>query len=325
VTPLLDIADLSITYATASGPVRALKDVSLRIEKGEVLGLVGESGSGKSTLASAMMALLPANATISGRLAFNGADLFALDPEARRRLRGNGVAAIFQDPFTALNPATRIGAQLVEFQHHKTGIGHAERTRRAVAMLARVGISDPERRMRQYPFELSGGIRQRVLIAAALLTEPQLLVADEPTTALDATTEMQIIALLRASRALVDGAIVLVTHDMGLVADLCDRVAVMYAGELVEAGPTAEVVAHPRHPYTRALLACDPALITVQTRHFPTIPGQVPDPGIPRDGCAFAARCTEASGLCHTTPPPMVSIGIGDDGGDFARCHRLVA
>ena len=320
-TPLLDIADLSITYAAASGPVRALRNVSLTIAKGEVLGLVGESGSGKSTLASAMMALLPANAAVNGRLEFNGADLFALGPEARRRLRGNGVAAIFQDPFTALNPATRIGVQLIEFQHHKTGIGHAERSRRAVAMLGRVGISDPERRMRQYPFELSGGIRQRVLIAAALLTEPQLLIADEPTTALDATTEMQVVALLRASRALVDGAIVLVTHDMRLVADLCDRVAVMYAGELVEAGPTAEVVTRPRHPYTKALLACDPARIAGPVRRFPTIPGQVPDPAIPRDGCAFAARCTEASGICLTTPPPMVR----GDGGDFARCHRLVA
>ena len=320
-TPLLDIADLSITYAAAGGPVRALKGVSLRIEKGQVLGLVGESGSGKSTLASAMMALLPVNARATGRLTFNGTDLFALGPEARRRLRGNGVAAIFQDPFTALNPATRIGVQLIEFQHHRTDIGHAERSRRAVAMLGRVGISDPERRMRQYPFELSGGIRQRVLIAAALLTEPQLLIADEPTTALDATTEMQIVALLRASRALVDGAIVLVTHDMGLVADLCDRVAVMYAGELVEAGPTAEVVARPRHPYTRALLACDPSRIAGPTRRFPTIPGQVPDPAIPREGCAFAARCTEANGLCLTAPPPMVR----GHGGDFARCHRLVA
>jgi peptide/nickel transport system ATP-binding protein len=319
-TSLLDIADLSITYATSSGPVRALKGVTLSIEKGEVLGLVGESGSGKSTLASAMMALLPVNAEVSGRLEFNGADLFAMDHEARRLLRGNGVAAIFQDPFTALNPATRIGRQLVEFQHHKAASDQAERRRKAVAMLGRVGISDPERRMRQYPFELSGGIRQRVLIAAALLTEPQLLIADEPTTALDATTEMQIIALLRASRALVDGAIVLVTHDMGLVADLCDRVAVMYAGELVEAGPTEQVVNRPRHPYTRALLACDPAHIADATRRFPTIPGQVPDPAIPRLGCAFAARCSEANGTCLTIPPPIVR----GDGDDFVRCHRLV-
>jgi peptide/nickel transport system ATP-binding protein len=321
VAPLLDIVDLSIAYAAANGPVRALRDVTLRVERGEVLGLVGESGSGKSTLANAMMALLPANAEIAGRLEFNGADLFGLDHEARRRLRGNGLAAIFQDPFTALNPTTRIGRQLVEFQHHKTGVSRAERSRRAVAMLGRVGISDPERRMRQYPFELSGGIRQRVLIAAALLTEPQLLIADEPTTALDATTERQIIELLRASRALVDGAIVLVTHDMALIADLCDRVAVMYAGELVEAGPTKTVVTHPRHPYTRALLACDPALIAGPTRRFPTIPGQVPDPASPRHGCAFAARCSEADGICLAIAPPMVR----GDGSAFARCHRLVA
>jgi peptide/nickel transport system ATP-binding protein len=316
---LLEITRLSISYAGANGPVTALRDISLAVDKGEVLGLVGESGSGKSTLAGAMMALLPASATVTGRLALNGVDLFGLDAESRRRLRGNGVAAIFQDPFTALDPATRIGKQLVAFQHHRRDLNRAAREKRAVAMLARVGISEPARRMRQYAFELSGGIRQRVLIAAALLSEPELLIADEPTTALDATTEMQIVALLRESRALVEGAIVLVSHDLALVAALCDRVAVMYAGELVEAGPARDIVTRPLHPYTKALLACDPALIAGPTRRFPTIPGMVPDPASPRLGCAFAARCAGASEICSSVPPPSLH---GADG-SFARCHRL--
>jgi peptide/nickel transport system ATP-binding protein len=319
-TALVEIDALSVSYATRNGPVKALRDVTLAIGRGEVLGLVGESGSGKSTLASAMMGLLPDNAEITGRLAFDGTDLFALSEEGRRRLRGNGIAAIFQDPFTALDPTTRIGRQLEELQHHKTGLTRAARRERASQMLRRVGISDPERRMRQYPFALSGGIRQRVLIAAALLTEPALLIADEPTTALDATTEMQIVELLRAGRALVDGAIVLVTHDMGLVAELCGRVAVMYAGELVEAGPAAAMVTHPRHPYTRALLACDPTLIAGRTGRFPTIPGQVPDPAMSRPGCAFAPRCDRAGAICRTMPPPM----IRGDNGDFVRCHDPV-
>jgi peptide/nickel transport system ATP-binding protein len=186
-------------------------------------------------------------------------------------------------------------------------------------MLARVGISDPGRRMRQYPFELSGGIRQRVLIAAALLTEPLLLIADEPTTALDATTEAQIVALLRTTRALVEGAIVLVTHDMTLVAELCDRVAVLYAGELVEAGPAAVTVSRPHHPYTRALLACDPLRMEVSGGRFPAIAGQVPDPAAPRRGCVFAPRCSEADSLCFAEAPPAIAVGVDQ----FARCHRL--
>jgi peptide/nickel transport system ATP-binding protein len=316
--PLVDISGLCVSYAGRAGPVRALSDVTLVIARGDTVGLVGESGSGKSTLANAMMALLPADATMTGRLCFNGADLLAMGEDARRRLRGDGLAAIFQDPFTALNPTTRIGAQLVEFQHHKTGRSRAERARRAMEMLSRVGISEPERRMRQYPFELSGGIRQRVMIAAALLTEPALLIADEPTTALDATTEMQIAALLRASRGLIDGAIVLVTHDIALVTELCDRVAVMYAGELVESGATGAIVARPAHPYTRALLECDPARMEGVSRRFPTIAGQAPDPAIRRQGCAVAPRCGLAGEDCRTAPPPAVALA----GGGFVRCHR---
>ncbi len=229
---------------------------------------------------------------------------------------------VFQDPFTSLNPVTPIGEQLVQFQHHKRGRRRRERLDRAADMLRRVGITDPLVRLRQYPFELSGGMRQRILIAAALLTEPRLLIADEPTTALDATTEVQIVQLLRESRALVSGAMVVVTHDIALVDDLCDQVAVMYAGEVVEVGATRQVLYAPRHPYTRALLECDPAKLQASEGAFPFIPGQTPDPMTARAGCAFAPRCRKAVAPCHIAPAAMISAGLG---GDFLRCGRADA
>jgi peptide/nickel transport system ATP-binding protein len=316
---LLDIADFSVTYPTDRGPVTAVRDVTLQVHEGEVLGLVGESGSGKSTLANAIMTLLPDSAGVSGRLAFAGEELYSLSRTARRQLRGNGLASVFQDPFTALNPVVKIGQQLIEFQRQKAGRSTAEARSRAIDMLGRMGVSDPAGRMKQYSFELSGGIRQRVMIAAALLTEPRLLIADEPTTALDATTELQVLELLRDSRHLVRGSIVFVTHDLGLVSELCDRVAVMYAGEVVEVGTTSSVILHPRHPYTRALLACDPRRMIAPSRRFLTIPGKAPDPVRIPQGCTFAARCTESLPGCSSERPPRVPAA----GEEYARCLRL--
>ncbi len=315
---LLEIDDLSVTYESPDGPLQALRNVSLRLEKGEVLGLVGESGSGKSTLVSALLMLLPDNVRTSGRLGWHGNDLLALPTQARRQLRGNGIATVSQDPFTALNPVVTIGKQLVAFQHHKAG-SRREKQTRAVSMLERVGISDPAGRMKQYPHELSGGIRQRIAIAAALLTEPELLIADEPTTALDATTEMQVVELLNASRRLVDGAIIFVTHDLHLVSSLCDKVAVMYAGEIIETGPCREVFASPLHPYTRALLACDPARIDTPTRELPFIAGSVPVPGMERVGCPFQPRCSEAFAPCERVNPPAI---FSADGARMVCCHK---
>ena len=268
--PVVEIRDVSISYGKGATAVRAVRNVSLSINKGEILGLVGESGSGKSSLVSAMLGLLPANASLSGSLAIEGRDLAAITPAQRRQMRGTVVATVSQDPFTALNPVVPIGEQLVEFQHWQTG-SKRDKATRARDMLAKVGLSDPDIRMKQFPHQLSGGIRQRVAIAAALLTSPRLLIADEPTTALDATTEAQIVELIRQMRELVEGSIVIVTHDMGLVGELCDRVAVMYRGELMETGTVADVFANPQSSYTRALLACDPARITEATRHLPTI------------------------------------------------------
>lgn len=267
---VVEIRDVSISYGKGAAAVKAVRNVSLSVNKGEILGLVGESGSGKSSLVSAMLGLLPANASLSGSLAIEGRDLAAMTPAQRRQMRGTVVATVSQDPFTALNPVVSIGEQLVEFQHWQTGSKRAKAAR-ARDMLAKVGLSDPDIRMKQFPHQLSGGIRQRVAIAAALLTSPRLLIADEPTTALDATTEAQIVELIRQMRELVDGSIVIVTHDMGLVGELCDRVAVMYRGELMETGTVADVFANPQSSYTRALLACDPARITEPTRHLPTI------------------------------------------------------
>jgi len=316
---LLDIADFSVTYPTNRGSVTAVREVTLQVHEGEVLGLVGESGSGKSTLANAIMTLLPDAAQVSGRMSFAGNDLYALDRNARRRLRGNGVAAVFQDPFTALNPVVKIGRQLSEFQRQKTHRSAAEAKRRAVDMLGRMGIADPAGRMNQYSFELSGGIRQRVMIAAALLTEPRLLIADEPTTALDPTTELQVIELLKSSRHLVRGSIVFVTHDLGLVAELCDRVAVMYAGEVVEVGATQSIIGNPRHPYTRALLACDPRRMVAPARRFLTIPGDTPDPVNAVHGCAFALRCSQVEPDCSVERPRRYPAA----GEAYARCRRL--
>lgn len=316
---MLEIEDLSVTYDSAKGPLKAVRNISLSVDKGEVLGLVGESGSGKSTLVGAMLTLLPANAHADGQLRYKGQNLLDLTEAAKRRLRGNGIATVSQDPFTALNPVITIGRQLLAFQHHKPGT-NAEKRARALVMLERVGISDPAGRLKQYPHELSGGIRQRIAIAAALLTEPELLIADEPTTALDATTEMQVVEVLRASRKLVDGAIIFVTHDLHLVSALCDKVAVMYAGEIVEAGPIKQIFTTPSHPYTQALLACDPERIDTPTRELPFIAGSVPMPSADRTGCPFQPRCGVAFAPCRTATPPDTRL---DDSGWVTRCHKV--
>jgi peptide/nickel transport system ATP-binding protein len=316
---IVEIRDFSVTYAGGKTGVPAVRDVNLRVEHGQIVGLVGESGSGKSSLVSAMLALLPKSAKVGGDILIDGKSLYRMDEHERRTLRGRVVATVSQDPFTALNPVIPVGTQLVEFQHRLGDLSRAQKKERALAMLTKVGLSDPEARMRQYPHQLSGGIRQRVAIAAALLVGPKLLIADEPTTALDATTEAQIIDLIREMRGIVEGSIVFVTHDMGVVGELCDQVAVMYAGELVETGPVSQVFAKPKHPYTRALLRCDPARIDTPTRHLPTIAGAVPSPTALPPGCIFSTRCESAFDRCRQEKPrlgPVISSG--------AACHLVV-
>jgi len=266
--PLLAIRDLTIDYA---GHVQAVRKANLEIRLGEAVGLVGESGSGKSTLASAITGLLPSSSRIlSGDIAFKGRVITGADRRAQAALRGDEIAMVFQDPMTSFNPVLTIGEQLVDFQCRTPG-SPMEKLNRAIAMLARVGIPDPALRARAYPHELSGGMRQRCAIAAALLVNPSLLIADEPTTALDVTMEAQIIHLFRELRRDYGGGILIVTHHLGVVAELCDRVYVMYQGEVVEGGDVDDIFHKPRHPYTRALLACDPARIIERTSYLPVI------------------------------------------------------
>jgi oligopeptide/dipeptide ABC transporter ATP-binding protein len=318
--PLLEVKDLSISYQSDSGLIKALRHANLKAQAGEVIGIVGESGCGKSTLASALINLIPSNGRVtSGQVKFRGKDILTLSNEEKREMRGQHIAMIFQDPMTAFNPVLTIGDQLIDYQGHRTGVSRTEKRARAIAMLARVGIPDPEYNLGRFVHELSGGMRQRAAIAAALLTTPDVLVADEPTTALDVTMEAQIIHLLRELRTDYKGAIIVITHHLGLIGELCDRVYVMYAGEMVEEGLVDDIYHVPKHPYTKALIACDPAHLLERTSVLPTIPGRLPDLVNPPEGCCFASRCTRVLDVCHRLPPPVVHISETQ----MARCHAV--
>jgi peptide/nickel transport system ATP-binding protein len=302
---LVEIEHLSVDFATENGAVHALRDVNLAIGKRRVVGIVGESGSGKSTLALALLGLLPENTSgVSGRIALDGEDLLALAPDEMRRLRGTRIAMIFQDPMTALNPVFTLGTQLVDAQRNRhPGLNRRQLRERAAAMLTRIGISDADSRLSAYPHQLSGGMRQRVMIAMALLCEPDVLIADEPTTALDVTIEAQIVALIRDLHAEFEGSIVFVSHSLGLISEICDEVAVMYAGKVVESGPTASLFARPSHPYTVALLACEIDPDDEPGERLVTIKGGLPDlVNVPK-GCIFAERCPSRFDKCAEEPP----------------------
>ncbi len=316
-TPLVRIRDLVLEARTARGTAQILRGIDLDIGRGRILGVVGESGSGKSSLAACLLRLLPANVTrIGGEIAFDGVDLLALDDAAMAGWRGTRIAMIFQDPMTALNPLFTIGTHLVDvIRRREPGLRRREALSRAEAMLRRVAIADPRARLSNYPHELSGGMRQRVMIAMALLAGPDLLLADEPTTALDATVEAQIVALLEELRRDFSGSIVLISHHLGLVAELCDDLCVMYGGVVVETGPTRAVIDLPLHPYTRALLACE--IGEEEDGRLASIPGDVPDPVAPPPGCVFAPRCPRAEPRCTAEPPPLRAAGEGRR----AACH----
>lgn len=314
-TPVLDIRDLSVSYQTDRGLLRALRTINLSIDPGRIVGIVGESGCGKSTLISAIIRLLAPNAQIeSGSILFRGNDLLTLDPEAMRALRGDEISMVFQDPMTSLNPVMSIGRQMTDIQY-RDDRSKAEKLARAAGMLARVGIADAAEQLKRYPHHLSGGMRQRVAIAMALMAEPALLIADEPTTALDATLEVQIIERLQQLQRDFGCAILFISHHLGVIAELCDEVVVLYAGEVVESGATRDVFLKPRHPYTRKLLECDPARIEKATRNLPVIAGQLPDLAEVPDGCVFRSRCDVAIDLCVRERPTL-------EGNDHcAACH----
>ena len=310
----LDLADLRITLPTGHGPLQAVRGIDLAIGAGEMLCLVGESGSGKSLTALAALGLLPAQADRRAeRLTVVGTDLRSATEADWRKVRGDKVTMIFQDPSTSLDPVWTVGEQMIEgFLAHRPAATRTQALARAEAMLARTGIDRPAMRLRQYPHELSGGQRQRVMIASALMTEPVLLIADEPTTALDATVQAQILAILGDLKRDLGLAILFITHDLALAARHADTVAVMYAGEIVETGPRASVFAEPRHPYTRALLACRPGGAQIGA-----IPGTVPGLAPPPPGCAFKERCTHALPAC-AQPVPTTARGHGG----LVRCLR---
>lgn len=303
--PLLDVQDLRTSFQGRHGVFRAVDGVSFQLERGEILGLVGESGSGKSVTCYSLLGLIPKppGRIDSGCAYFDGLELLSATPAQMRGIRGARISMVFQDPMTSLNPYLRVSEQLIEpLLIH----GKAERREalvRAGDMLEAVGIPDVGRRLTQYPHEFSGGMRQRVMIAMALITQPELLIADEPTTALDVTVQAQILSLIRDQQRRTGMAVIYITHDLGVVAGLCDRVQVMYAGRIVETAPLQSLFAKPRHPYTRALLRSIPST-HAKGEALQTIPGQVPDMSQPLAGCAFAARCEFATEACRQGAAP---------------------
>lgn len=311
--PLLDVQSLNLSFATARGVAKVLRDVTLAIPRGRIVGVVGESGSGKSTLASAVMRLLPPNLhAVEGTIRLDGTDLLALPPDAMRRMRGRRVAMVFQDPMTALNPVFRVETQMVDVQRNAfPDRSRRELRARAVDMLRTVGIPAPETRIRDYPHQFSGGMRQRIVIAMALLCEPELLIADEPTTALDVTIEAQILRLFEDLRAGFDGSILFISHSLGVVSSLCDEVVVMYAGTVVESASARDLFTDPRHPYTRLLLECEIGEGDERGGRLRSIPGGVPDLVDVPDACIFAGRCPQAHDRCLQGVPALREVAPG--------------
>jgi oligopeptide transport system ATP-binding protein len=307
-TTVLSLDNLSVRFSVPEGEVRAVHRVSIDVHAGECLGVVGESGSGKSQTFLAALGLLASNGSAEGRVRFRGADILGLDQRGLNEMRGSRISMIFQDPMTSLTPHVRIGRQLAEVLIRHKALSREAAQTRVVDMLGQVGIADARRRIDQYPHELSGGLRQRVMIAMALLCEPELLIADEPTTALDVTVQAQVLAILKKLTREMNLALVLITHDLGVVAGLADRVAVMYAGRVVEEAPLADIFRRPGHPYTRALLRSTMRLDDDPDAPLPAIPGQPPSALSPPPGCAFAPRCESAFEPCRAERPGLRAI-----------------
>jgi len=334
--PLLDVEDLRTSFATPRGEVVAVDGVSLRLEAGHTLGIVGESGSGKTVLARSILQLVSArNATISGRVRLQGRDLVGLSAKAMRSVWGVEAAIVFQDPMTSLNATMRIGDQITESLRFHLDMSRSEARATAIALLRSVGIPEPEARLRTYPHQLSGGMRQRVTIAIALACGPRLLVADEPTTALDVTIQKQILDLLETQQRERAMGLVIITHDLGVVAGRTDRIAVMYAGKVVERGPTRVLFHDRRHPYTEGLLRSIPRMSNPGHSRLQVIPGRPPDLVALPEACAFAPRCRYAQARCLEEQPQLIDVGqghehacfypVGSPGGGEALGRNLAA
>ncbi len=323
---LLNIADLSVSFAQPKRSIAAVRQVSMEVQARECVGVVGESGSGKTQVFMAAMGLLAGNAAAGGSVRFEDEEILGAPPARLNRIRGSKLTMIFQDPMTSLTPHLKIGVQLAEVLVCHAGRSWSEARIAARRMLDRVHVPEAQRRLNQYPHELSGGLRQRVMIGMSLMCEPALVIADEPTTALDVTVQAQIIELLRAMRELAGTALVLISHDLGVVGGLADRILVMYAGRIVESATTAELFQSARHPYTAELLKCIPDLSGPRLERLPTLAGQPPRAGELPEGCAFAPRCPRAAERCRTESPMLGGAGgaggadgAGDGAGDVAR------
>lgn len=305
-SPVLSIRNLSLEFPLWGGALHALEDVTIEIAAGEIVGVVGESGCGKSVTAMAAMRLLPERAyrVTQGAIVMLGQDMLTAGEADLRALRGSGVAMIFQEPLTALNPTRRIGDLMVEVIRAHQPIGRSEAREKAIGLLDSMRIADARAVMRRYPFELSGGMRQRIVIALAFANDPRLVIADEPTTALDVTVQRQVLTLLQARARDVGAAVLLITHDLGVVSEYADRVYVMYAGKVVESGPTDAVLTTPRHPYTRALLQAGPEAVAPKSP-LAAIPGGLPDLREIIPGCRYAGRCGLATDICRGAAPPQ--------------------
>lgn len=309
---MLDIKHLTTEFTTENGVVRAVRDVSLHVEKGEVLGIVGESGSGKSQTMFSVMGLLAQNGKITnGSIQIDGEEISPAvitekkEYEAKMdRIRGNDMAMIFQDPMTFLNPVLRIQTQLIEpIINHNPGISKKEAIDRAIELMRKVGIPSPETRIRQYPFQFSGGMRQRIIIAIALACDPKIIIADEPTTALDVTIQAQVLELISNLKEEIDSSIIMITHDLGVVASICDRIAIMYGGKIVEEGTIDEIFYEPKHPYTKGLLSCISNPEELERKELHPIPGSPPDLLNIENNCPFADRCEHAMKVCKMAMP----------------------
>lgn len=316
--PLLEVSALSLGFRIREGKVRAVRGVSFHVGESEAVGIVGESGCGKSVTAQSILRLLPSPPAVvqGGSIRYRGEELLGKSEREMRALRGREIGMVFQDPMTSLNPTLTVGYQLSEPLRKHLAMSRVQASAKAVDLLREVGIPEPERRARQYPHELSGGMRQRVLIAMALACEPALLIADEPTTALDVTIQAQILRVLKERQRERGFSILLITHDLGVVAELCDRILVMYAGQVVESGPAREVLTNPQHPYTRGLLRSAPSLDNDRQAPLHPIDGTPPGMLHPPPGCAFGDRCDDAMAVCMQREPEAHEVGSGR----VARC-----
>ena len=323
--PLLEVDDLQVAFETEDGLLHAVDGVSFQADAGRTLGIVGESGCGKSVTASAILRLVPRppGRILGGEIRFAGTDILGLTSEEVSKIRGKEISMIFQDPMTSLNPVFTVERQMGEVLKLRSGLGKAEARKRSAEMLRTVGIADPEARLAAYPHELSGGMKQRVMIAMALLCEPKLLIADEPTTALDVTIQAQILHLIKDLQKRTGAAVIFITHDMGVIAEICNEVAVMYAGRVVEQGNVVEIFERSRHPYTKGLLESIPKKGISKKSELPTIEGLVPSLLNPPEGCRFAPRCGKREklgeaeqGRCFGEDPRLRSVGDG-----LVACH----